>query len=150
MYNPKQNWWMNNPAKDMWKTVAPMPTARANLSMARCGNSILAIGGRLASGAGRSDVVEEYRPNKDAWTAVNPIPTARSEHSSEFHGGLVFVAGSGIFGVSLSAHEALSCSSLKGRPALDTFGLEPSDVNKKGLSPDQEALGRSPKRNYPN
>ena len=149
IYNPATKNWMNNPAKDMWKVGASMPTARANLALGTCGNKIIAIGGR-SPGSSKLPTVEEYNPNNDTWRVLGPIPTGRSEHGAEFHGGLVFVAGSGLFGASLSAHEALSCSSLRGNKALDTFGLEPSDLDKKkALSPDEAAAGRSQKKNYP-
>lgn len=109
------------PAINVWLTSAfgqlpLMPTPRANLSLATCGNLILALGGRDFPGQGvtRLGTVEAYNTAKNSWSGpLAPIPTPRSEQGSVFHGGRVYVVGSGLFGASLAAHEALDCSSLR-------------------------------------
>lgn len=104
--------------KNAWSFGAPMPTARANLALARCENVILALGGRIgpALPVYNQRTVEAYEIHKDDWTGdLTPMPTAKSEHgavSHGGHGGVVHVLGSGIFGNPQNFHEALTCSSL--------------------------------------
>lgn len=106
-----------NVAKNTWTLGAPMPTARANLALATCGNVILALGGRtgpaVLGAAGNTATVEAYEISKNAWvTGLTPMPTAKSEHGAVTHGNLLYATGSGIFGAAQSPHEALTCSSL--------------------------------------
>lgn len=106
-----------NVAHDIWSLGTPMLTPRANLGLGKCGNVIIADGGRTDSAflgsAANVATVEAYAIPMDAWTTpLTPMPTARSEHGSASHGDFVYAIGSGIFGVSSSSHEALSCSSL--------------------------------------
>ena len=105
-------------ASNTWTLGAPMPTARANLALATCGNVILALGGRTGPAflgqASNTAVVEAYEVSKNAWTTLplTPMPTAKSEHGAVSHGNHVYATGSGIFGAARSPHEALTCSSL--------------------------------------
>ncbi len=115
-------------ATNTWSPTggATMPTPRANLALATCGDVILAVGGRTVA-AGRdgvvSPIVEAYEIPTNTWSMLplNPMKTSKSEHGAVSHGGKVYVAGSGMFGdagsdpkVFPNTHslEALTCSSL--------------------------------------
>lgn len=103
---------------DTWSAGTMMPTARANLALARCGNVILVLGGRTgpapsAPGISSTKIVEAYEIHKDEWVGgLTPMPTFKSEHGAVSHEGVVHVLGSGIFGHPQNFHEALKCSSL--------------------------------------
>jgi hypothetical protein len=106
-----------NVAKNTWTLGASMPTPRANLALARCGSVILALGGRTGpaflGAAGNTAVVEAYEVRHNTWVGgLTPMPTAKSEHGAVTHGNRLYATGSGIFGQSSNAHEALRCSSL--------------------------------------
>jgi len=67
----------DTPASGSWSTVAPMPTARANLASATSSDGrIYAIGGYDANGASLA-TVEAYDSKANGWTAVASLPTAR-------------------------------------------------------------------------
>lgn len=58
-----------------WSTVAPMPTARAELAAVSVGGKIYAIGGMVGGSA--SNVVEVYDPAANSWTTRAPLGTPR-------------------------------------------------------------------------
>jgi len=106
-----------NPVKNTWQTRAPMPVPVANAAVSTCGQRILVIGGRnvqmFGFGGTKLDAVQEFNPNTNSWLVLDPIPTGRSEEGAEFHGGRIYVLGSGLFGASLADNEALDCSSIR-------------------------------------
>lgn len=94
-------------ATNTWTLGTPMPTARANLGLATCGNVILALGGRTGpaflGAPSNTAVVEAYEVSKDTWTVgLSPMPTAKSEHGTVSHGNHVYATGSGFFGAAQS------------------------------------------------
>lgn len=87
-----------DPAKDLWRTCAAMPTPRNHLVVAAVGNTIYAIGGRIGSvfipASNNVDLVEPYDPATDRWgAALERMPTPRSGMAWGVHGSRIYVAG---------------------------------------------------------
>lgn len=64
-----------------WSSVAPLPTARIELSAVTFNGKIYAIGGNELGPDGQTiglvDIVEEYDPVLDCWRRVTPLLSAR-------------------------------------------------------------------------
>ena len=99
-----------NSNTDSWTLQAPMPTARSNAIAGGLCHGIVVIGGLdSASAFSNSSVVELYDPRTDSWCTGPPKPTAASEMGSTgvSTGRAIHAIGSGSFGLSGNAHEAL-------------------------------------------
>jgi len=94
---PRNDIWAYSPNHDTWDTsLAPMPTARAGLAVARVGVSIYAIGGRTGTtpnSGGAMAVVERYDVPLNMWVTVAPLLSARSDLSACAVGGKIYVFG---------------------------------------------------------
>src|SRR5437016_3332188 len=62
-WNPINNAWEYDPAKDEWKELAPMPTKRGAAAAAVANGKIYVTGG-----ANNIDLVEMYDPATNLWT----------------------------------------------------------------------------------
>lgn len=102
---PTSNAWEYDPAADMWRALAPMPTARFGAVAAEAGGKIYVIGGAsvhpgaklMSIGSGtphRSlDVNEAYDPATNQWEKQSPMPTARNHAAVGVVGGKIYVIG---------------------------------------------------------
>jgi N-acetylneuraminic acid mutarotase len=68
-----------DPATDIWKTKAPIPTPRSG--PVGVVNGILYAVGGVSKGGGVITTVEAYSPTTDTWMAKAPMPTALSGHA---------------------------------------------------------------------
>ena len=81
------------PAEDIpWARKADMPTARNSFAIAVVDGRIYAIGGRMATTDGFSDV-EEYDPATDTWTRKADMPTGRKGPVAAVVDGKIYVIG---------------------------------------------------------
>ena len=80
---PIDNAWEYDPAKDVWKALAPLPTKRGSPVAVTVGDKIYVIGGAVP-GPGQSAVhpqrphtsagtVEEYDPKSNTWRGRAPM-----------------------------------------------------------------------------
>jgi N-acetylneuraminic acid mutarotase len=87
------------PSKNAWKVLAPMPTARDGLGVARVGKVIYAIGGRpqtdgpCTGGGSEMATVERYSVTGNTWSAAAALPTARSDVGAMAVGTKIYVFG---------------------------------------------------------
>jgi len=80
-----------DPARNEWKPIARMPTARSSTGTAAVGDQIYVIGGYAESGT--TDVVEVYDTRADAWRAGAPLPTKRFDAAIAVVGPWIYVIG---------------------------------------------------------
>lgn len=119
--------WSYNPATDTWTVLAPMQTGRTGLAVAVVGNSIYAIGGRLATGGPCSGSalasVERYDIDHNVWTPVAPMPFAMSDRAAATVGGKIYVFGgcSGGFPIFSNSVDVYD-------PETDAWSTSPTDM----------------------
>ena len=77
-------------AKNTWKTIAPMPTARQSVCTAPIKGHLYVAGG--SNGAPVS-VLEAYGGSPKAWTTLAPIPQAVVAPGSATSGGRLYCFG---------------------------------------------------------
>ncbi|HET7363140.1 MAG TPA: kelch repeat-containing protein [Burkholderiales bacterium] len=88
-----------DPAANVWRARAPLPTPRNHAVGAAVNGKIYVIGGRVggafvSSGSSNVGVVEEYDPAADRWGAPKArMPSARSAMAAGAYGGRIYVAG---------------------------------------------------------
>jgi N-acetylneuraminic acid mutarotase/pimeloyl-ACP methyl ester carboxylesterase len=84
-----------NPVSDTWRTLANMPTPRANLGLVAASNGkIYAIGGSQ-KGTGDLSVVEEYNPATNSWQTKASLPSPRQEINAVEMSGKIYAIGMG-------------------------------------------------------
>lgn len=79
-----------NPATDTWTSEAPLPSPRAQSSIAVANGILYAIGGYAS--AGPIADVEAYDPNTNAWTAKAPLPVPRWASVAGVVNGIIYIA----------------------------------------------------------
>lgn len=80
--------------RGIWRDLAPMPTARANLATAVLNGRVYAIGGFGGSGeVGQQNVVETFDPRTGRWEQSRPLPQPRGGPAAATLGGLLYVVG---------------------------------------------------------
>ncbi|MBA2434048.1 MAG: hypothetical protein H0V54_03000 [Chthoniobacterales bacterium] len=81
--------------KPAWKSMAPMPTARAGFAIAAADQKIYAIGGAVINDCTITSAVEAYDPAQDLWiTGLAALPRPiRWRPSGGALGGTVYVIG---------------------------------------------------------
>jgi hypothetical protein len=65
-----------DPARNTWRSVAPMPTARERFRLVASGAYLYAVGGFDLTGPSLS-TVERYDPASDSWLTMNPMNESR-------------------------------------------------------------------------
>lgn len=99
-----------------WFTIAPMPTARGELSTVTVNGKIYAIGG--ADGLKDFATVEVYDPSANAWSTVAPMPTARRGLAAVALNGKIYAIGGITFATPTAAVEVYD-------PATNTWVTAP-------------------------
>jgi N-acetylneuraminic acid mutarotase len=102
---------------DTWKSVAPMPTARAQLGVAVANGKIYAIGGSAndpQGGPAVLNVTEEYNPGTNTWTTKASMPTARHSFGIAVFQDKIYCMGGSTNGPVLAVNEVYD-------PATDTW-----------------------------
>ena len=79
----------------VWKSLAPMPTARAGFAIAATSEKIYVIGGAVLNDCTTVSTVEAYNPSLDLWdTGLAPLPPpARWRPSGGALGNIIYVVG---------------------------------------------------------
>lgn len=89
-WQPIDNAWEYDPAKDAWKALAPMPTKRGSSNAVAHGGKIYVIGGASMHPGSKEtfihparphravDANEVYDPATNTWQKRSPMPTARN------------------------------------------------------------------------
>jgi N-acetylneuraminic acid mutarotase len=80
-----------------WRSVPPMPTARANPAAAELDGTAYVAGGFNSQDA-ELDVVERFDPRSGTWTSIRKLPFPRGAAAAASWGGKLYVAG-GFVGV---------------------------------------------------
>lgn len=104
-WNPVNNAWEYDPAKDEWKELAPMPTKRGAATAAAVGGKLYVTGGANSlSGVTENGIhparphnvmgtVEEYDPSTNSWRTRRPLLLARNHHVTAGVGDRLYVIG---------------------------------------------------------
>ncbi len=77
-------------AKNQWRALKPMPTARGALGAVVSGEKIFAVGGTLRGDVGN---LEMYDPSRDVWQSLAPVPTPRDHIAVAVTRGRIYVIG---------------------------------------------------------
>lgn len=75
-----------------WATLAPMPTARQELSVAILDGKVFAIAGYDLQGASTT-TVEVYDPRTDAWRSAASLPIATNHNAAAVVNGILYAFG---------------------------------------------------------
>jgi uncharacterized protein (TIGR03437 family) len=75
-----------------WRTLAPLPTARQEISAAALDGKIYAIAGFNSSG-GNANNVDVYDPQSNAWTPAAPLPIATNHNAAAVVSGRLYAFG---------------------------------------------------------
>jgi N-acetylneuraminic acid mutarotase len=75
-----------------WRTLAPMPTARQEVSTAVFNGNIYVIAGFDTNG-NSTTTVEVYRPESNTWIIAEPIPIANNHNAAAVAGGAMYTFG---------------------------------------------------------
>jgi N-acetylneuraminic acid mutarotase len=130
---PLNNSWEYDPAKDTWKALAPMPTARGSAAAAVVGGKIYVIGGASVhpgakivsltpAGPHRSLTTNEmYDPATDKWESRSPMPTARNHASIGMVNGKIYVLGGRVGSVFVNASATDIVEEYD--PSADSWGI---------------------------
>ncbi len=86
-------------ARGAWRTAAPAPTKRTEVTASALGGKIYLIGGFAEPGVGNltslaiTDAVEVYDPASDRWTTASPLPNKVHHAASTAIAGKLYVVG---------------------------------------------------------
>ena len=80
-----------NPATQIWRELAPMPTARGALGVAVYQGRLYAIGGY--DGENNPAIVEVYDPKTNTWSSAAPMPTPRDHLAVVTAGSKIYAIG---------------------------------------------------------
>jgi len=75
-----------------WQTLAPMPSARQEVSTAVLNGKIYVIAGFDSSGASTS-TVEVYNPATNSWASAQPLPIANNHNNAAVAAGKLYAFG---------------------------------------------------------
>ncbi len=75
-----------------WSTLAPMPSARQEVSTAVLDGRVYVIAGYNTSGAS-TDTVEVYNPQNNSWTGAAPLPIATNHNAAAVAAGKLYAFG---------------------------------------------------------
>ncbi len=104
-WNPINNAWEYDPAKDEWKELAPMPTKRGAAAAAAANGKIYVTGGANSlPGMTENGIaparphnvlatVEEYDPATNSWRSVRSMLVARNHHAAAAVADRLYVLG---------------------------------------------------------
>lgn len=104
-WQPIDNAWEYDPAKDTWKALAPLPTKRGSLNAVVQGGKIYVIGGAgVYPGSKAVDIHparphlvlgtnEVYDPATNTWETRRPMPTARNHAAAGMVNNKIYVIG---------------------------------------------------------
>jgi N-acetylneuraminic acid mutarotase len=132
-WQPIDNAWEYDPAKDTWRALAPMPTKRGSPNAAAVGGKIYVIGGagihpgsketslhpaRPHRAVGTNEV---YDPKTNTWETRSPMPTARNHAAVGVVNNKIYVIG-GRIGAAFSTRASNTDIVEEYDPATDQWG----------------------------
>jgi N-acetylneuraminic acid mutarotase len=86
--------WLYNVNKNSWKTLNPLPTARAEMGTAKAGKHIYCFGGWLGNHKGMTDRVEVYDIENDTWDTITRLPIKLTGVNAVTYGNYIYILGS--------------------------------------------------------
>jgi N-acetylneuraminic acid mutarotase len=104
-WQPIDNAWEYDPAKDTWKALAPMPTRRGSSNAVVHGGKIYVIGGASMHPGSKEtfihparphravDTNEVYDPKTNTWEARSTMPTARNHAAAGMVNNKIYIIG---------------------------------------------------------
>ena len=104
-WQPIDNAWEYDPAKDTWKALAPMPSKRGSPNAVAHGGKIYVIGGASMHPGSKAAFVhpaqphravatnEVYDPQTNTWETRSPMPTARNHAASGMVNNKIYIIG---------------------------------------------------------
>ncbi len=102
-WQPVDNAWEYDPAKNTWKALAPMPTKRGSSNAVVHGGKIYVIGGASMHPGSKEtfihparphravDTNEVYDPTTNTWEKRSPMPTARNHAAAGMVNNKVYI-----------------------------------------------------------
>src|SRR5688500_14016409 len=75
-----------------WRTLAPMPSARQEVSTAVFNGRVYVIAGFTSTGASTS-TVEAYDPGSNTWFSAEPIPILNNHNNAAVADGVLYTFG---------------------------------------------------------
>jgi N-acetylneuraminic acid mutarotase len=104
-WQPIDNAWEYDPAKDAWRALAPMPTKRGSPNAVVHGGKIYVIGGGSMHPGSKDafvhparphrafDTNEVYDPATNTWEKRSPLPTARNHAAAGMVNNKIYIIG---------------------------------------------------------
>ncbi len=104
-WQPIDNAWEYDPAKDTWRALAPMPTKRGSTNAVVHGGKIYVIGGASLHPGSKDPFVHPARPHRalgtnevydpvtNTWETRSPMPTARNHAAAGMANNKIYVIG---------------------------------------------------------
>ncbi|HET9404062.1 MAG TPA: hypothetical protein VFO57_05740 [Burkholderiales bacterium] len=104
-WQPIDNAWEYDPAKDAWRALAPMPTKRGSSNAVVHGGKVYVIGGASMHPGSKDAFVHPARPHRalgttevydpatNTWEARSPMPTARNHAAAGMANNKIYVIG---------------------------------------------------------
>ena len=104
-WQPIDNAWEYDPAKDTWRALAPMPSRRGSPNAVAHGGKIYVIGGASMHPGSKAAFVhpaqphravatnEVYDPQTNTWETRSPMPTARNHAASGMVNNKIYIIG---------------------------------------------------------
>jgi N-acetylneuraminic acid mutarotase len=130
---PLDNAWEYDPANDVWKALAPMPSKRGAAAAAVVNGKIYVVGGvGLPEGSketglhpmraqGVTGRVDEYDPATNAWQTKASMPTPRNHHVVAAVNNKIYAIGGRIGAAFITAGTNIDVVE-EYDPAMDTWG----------------------------
>lgn len=146
-WNPVADCWEYDPAKDDWRQLAPMPTARGGGIAAFVRGKCYVIGGAAPMPGANVPVlrprqpqrsvatVEEYDPATNAWRARAPMPIPCNHMGGEAVGEKIYVIGGRLSGAFIIGYPGNTNLVQAYDPAMDAWSTgSPMPTARSGLS----------------
>jgi len=132
-WQPIDNAWEYDPAKDTWKALAPMPSKRGSANAVVHGGRIYVVGGASMHPGSKDtfihparphravDTNEVYDPKTNTWEKRSPMPTARNHAAAGMVNNKIYIIGGRIgAGFITSGHSVQLVEEYD--PATDQWG----------------------------
>lgn len=104
-WQPIDNAWEYDPAKDAWRALAPMPSKRGSANAVVHGGKIYVIGGATMHPGSKETFIHPARPHRavgtnevydpatNMWEKRSPMPTARNHAAAGMANNRIYVIG---------------------------------------------------------
>jgi N-acetylneuraminic acid mutarotase len=132
-WEPIDNAWEYDPAKDTWRALAPLPTKRGSPNAAVVGGKIYVIGGAGIHPGSKETSLHPARPHRsvsanevydpvtNTWETRQPMPTARNHAAIGVVNNKIYIVG-GRLGAAFSTRASNTDIVEEYDPATDQWG----------------------------